>query len=558
MPPISSEVLSLGRLIRGEERFTVPRFQRNYAWEEDHVESFWRDIFNIFGDDGADYFLGAIVITNRGAEGPIVIDGQQRLITTCVLLAALRSVVAETGQAELVREAVDDILLAGTGGEPRILLNRVDRIFYDRYVAGEATIGDMTAMRRDDALPMSNRLLADCFCFMHRQLKTFIAEGWTESRLAEAVLKAIDEQIFVIRLDVRSDYDAFVLFETLNDRGLSLSEADLLKNFLLSVAGARFDDTHADWETIEGYLGGERLLKFVRHHWLSSRGMTSRAGLFADIKREIGGPGEVAAYTEQLCVASEYYAALRDPSSRIWAGFGPERRAILVERIQDLAVLRSEQVFVVLLAGLETDQSSFPELLEMLISFTFRYTTICSFSPSVLLPAFIDAARHIRETGRCDAGDVFDRFLRPLYPSDSQFHSAFSRRTIRNNGLARYILRRINGHISRESGAGRNAPGTDLEHILPKRFQRNWTVDRKDFPGSPERYVHRLGNMTLLATQLNRELGNQPFEAKREVFASEPLEITQMIAEDPRWTAEAIGRRQNWMAGIAIKIWRCP
>lgn len=556
MPPISSEVLSLGRLIRGEDRFTVPRFQRNYAWAEDHVESFWRDIFNIFGDDDADYFLGAIVVTNRSTEGPIVIDGQQRLITTCVLLAALRSVLAELGKAELARKAVADILMAGVDAQPRILLNRADRIFYDRYIAGEAAIDDMMAIRRDDALPLSNRLLADCFCFMHRQLKTFISDGWSEARLAEEVLKAIDDKIFVIRLDVRSDYDAFVLFETLNDRGLSLSESDLLKNHLLSVAGNRVDDTHADWETIEGNLGGERLLKFVRHHWLSSRGMTSRAGLFPDIKRQIDCADKVATYTEQLCVASEYYAALRDPGSRVWAEFGSKRQPFLAERLQDLGLLRSDQVFVVLLAGLEADKASFPDLLDMLISFTFRYTTICSFSPSALLPAFIDAARHIRETGSGDAGEVFDRFLRPLYPTDAQFHSAFSRRTIRYNGLARYILGRINAHISQESGEGQREPGIDLEHILPKRFQRNWTVDRKDFPGSPERYVHRLGNMTLLATQLNRELGNQPFEAKREVFAGDPLEITRMIAEEPRWTAEAIGRRQNWMAGVAIKIWR--
>ena len=558
MPPISSEILSLGNLIRGEQRFTVPRFQRNYAWEEDHVESFWRDIFSIFGNDGADYFLGAIVVTNHGADGPIVIDGQQRLITTCVLLAALRSVLAETGHADLVREAVEDFLLSGQDAHPRILLNRADRIFYDSHIAGEASFGEMSAMRRDDALPMSNRLLADCFCFMHRQFKSFIAQGWTEARLAQAVLRAIDEQIFVIRLDVRSDYDAFVLFETLNDRGLSLSEADLLKNHLLSLAWNCVDDTLADWETIEGNLGGERLLKFVRHHWLSSRGMTSRAGLFSDIKGQIAGPDGVAAYTEQLCMASEYYAALRDPGSRVWSEFGSDSQNELTERLHSLGLLRSDQLFVVLLAGLEADAAAFPDLLDMLISFTFRYTTICSFSPSALLPAFIDAARHIRDTGRADPREVFDRFLRPLYPTDGQFHSAFSRRTIRYNGLARYILSRINEHIAREGATALGAKGTDLEHILPKRFQRNWVVDRKDFPGSPERYVHRLGNMTLLATELNRELGNQPFDVKRDVFARDPLEITRMIAEEPRWTAEAIGRRQNWMAGVAIKIWRCP
>ncbi len=564
MAPISSEVLSLGRFLRDERMFVVPRFQRNYAWDEDHVEIFWRDIFRIFGQDDGDYFLGAIVTRRSEADGPIVIDGQQRLITVSILLAAMRSVLVQQGGSQTMQDTVQAFLLAedapGGGDAPRIRLNRADSGFYERHVVGGSPIDDMRQMRQDDSLPVSNRLLADSFCFMHRQLQRFIADNWSASGLAEALLNAIEEKIYIIRLDVRSDYDAFVLFETLNDRGVSLSESDLLKNYLLAAAGPYLADTQADWETIEGNLGGERLLKFVRHHWLSSRGMTGRAGLYPDIKKAVRTPEAVASYTEELCAASEYYEALRDPNSRVWAAFGPERHARLSERIESLRLLRSDQIFLVLLAALEAEEGDFPRLLDLLISFTFRYTTICNLSPASLLPVFISAAQHIRENGRVDPDEIFDRFLSRLYPNDSQFHSAFSRKTVRHNGLSRYILNKLNHQITASCALDRGEaqPITDLEHILPKRFQRNWTVDRKDFPGGPERYVHRLGNMTLLTTHLNRELGNQPFEVKREAFAKEDLEITRMIADEARWTADAIGRRQNWMAGLAIKIWRCP
>lgn len=562
MAPVSSEVTSLGRFLRSERTFVVPRFQRHYSWDEDHVEIFWRDIFNIFAEDEGDYFLGAIVVRHCDPDGPIVIDGQQRLITVSILLAALRSILGQSGGAHDVEQGVRAFLVAGDGetdaSAPRIMLNRADRSFYDRYIVGECAVDELMRMRRDDSLPLSNRLLADCFCFMHRQLQRFTARDWTAEDLARAVLKAIDEKIYVIRLDVRTDYDAFVLFETLNDRGLSLSESDLLKNHLLAAAGPHLKDTQADWETIEGNLGGERLLKFVRHHWLSSRGMTSRAGLYPDIKRSVSTPEAVADYTEELCAASEYYDALRDPNSRIWGGFGSGSHGWLRERIDCLRLLRSDQIFVVLLAALETDRKRFPALLELLVNFTFRYTTICNLSPSALLPVFIAASQHIRAAGHADAEEVFRQFLSPLYPDDSQFHSAFSRRAIRYNGLARYILSKLNDQITGRSSAGERPQITDLEHILPKRFQRNWTVDRKDFPGGPEKYVHRLGNMTLLTTNMNRELGNQPYEVKREAFRQETLEITRMIADEPRWTADAIGRRQNWMAGLALKIWRCP
>jgi len=562
MTPVSSEVTSLGRFLRGERAFVVPRFQRHYSWDEDHVENLWRDLFSIFAEDSGDYFLGAIVVRHCDPDGPIVIDGQQRLITMSILLAALSRILAESDQATEVGRGVRAFLVAGDGDAdasgPRIMLNRADRSFYDRYIVGDCPVDELMRMRRDDSLPLSNRLLADCFCFMHRQLQRFTADDWTAEDLARAVLRAIDEKIFIIRLDVRSDYDAFMLFETLNDRGLALSESDLLKNHLLAAAGPHLKDTQADWETIEGNLGGERLLKFVRHHWLSSRGITSRAGLYPDIKRAVSAPDDVAAYTEELCAASEFYDALRDPNSRIWAAYGLEQQGWLRERIDCLRLLRSDQIFVVLLAALEADREGFPALLDMLISFTFRYTTICNLSPSALLPVFIEAARHIRETDQVEPADIFGRFLASLHPDDSQFHSAFSRKTIRYNGLARYILNKLNDDITGWGSTPEAHPVTDLEHILPKRFQRNWTVERKDFPGGPEKYVHRLGNMTLLTTNLNRELGNQPYEVKREAFAQEALEITRIIAEEPRWTADAIGRRQNWMAGLAIKIWRCP
>ncbi len=563
MAPIFSEVISLGRFLRSERAFVVPRFQRNYSWDEDHVEIFWRDVFNIFAEHDSDYFLGAIVVREDEPQGPIVIDGQQRLTTVSILLSALRSLLEEMGGAETEKAAIQRFLTANSTEDdniaPRILLNRADRGFYDHYILGVCSMEAMAQMRRDDSLPLSNRLLADCFCFMYRRLRRFISEEWTAPQLARAVLRAIDEKIYIIKLDVRSDYDAFALFETLNDRGLSLSESDLLKNYLLAAAGPYLEDTQADWETIEGNLGGERLLKFVRHHWLSSRGLTSRAGLYPDIKRSIHTPEAVAAYTEELCRASEYYDALRDPNSRVWAAFDVPRQTWLRERIESLRLLRSDQIFLVLLAALETERKRFPELLDLLINFSFRYTTIGNLSPSALLPVFISAAQHIRDTGRVDHEEVFERFLKRLYPDDSQFHSAFSRKTIRYNGLARYILNKLNAQISaQDTLPAEGLPMTDLEHILPKRFQRIWAVDRKDFPGGPEKYVHRLGNMTLLTVNLNRELGNQPYEAKREAFAQEPLEITRMVAEEPRWTADAIGRRQNWMAGLAIKIWRCP
>ncbi len=561
MAPVTSAVLPLGNLFRAERTFVVPRFQRNYAWDESQVSVFWQDIFQTFDIPSAEYFLGAIVINKPQDNDAVVIDGQQRLITTSVLISALKSHFRERGEDRLVQIAAQEYLLQDTQDNedlrPRIQLNRIDRSFFERFLIGDCPVRELSRMRSDDTLAPSNRLLADCFCYMHDRLGEYFANGWTSQRLFEAVRRALDEQIFVIRLDVRSDYDAFKLFETLNDRGLDLSEADLLKNHLLSASGPLLPQTQNDWEMMEENLGNERVLKLVRHHWMSSRGAISRAGLFSDIKAAMTSPELTSRYASELCVASELYAALRDQKSLVWTQFAQHEQVAVREQIESLGLLRSEQVFIALLAALETDRSAFPEYLECLVNFVFRYTTICNMSPSRLLPVLIDMARHIRESGRVDTGEIFDLYLKKLYPSDSEFHSAFSRKTIRQNGLARYILSRLNDSLEDCQPHGSAQQATDLEHILPKRFTGEWGTQRRDFPGGVEKYVHRLGNMTLLEIGLNRELGNMPFAIKRKAFASEPVRLTASVVEADKWTAEEITRRQNWMAGLAIKIWRC-
>jgi len=159
-----------------------------------------------------------------------------------------------------------------------------------------------------------------------------------------------------------------------------------------------------------------------------------------------------------------------------------------------------------------------------------------------------------------DAGALFLKHLSPLYPEDSQFHSAFSRKVIRSNAQARYILAKINDFLSPNPSLRTQADpfATDLEHILPKRHNSTWEGSRRDFPGGIDKFVYRLGNMTLISAKLNRELGNADFETKKKVFARDCLDITQKVVSCERWTGEEIKNRQNWLASLACKIWRCP
>jgi hypothetical protein len=364
----------------------------------------------------------------------------------------------------------------------------------------------------------------------------------------------------VIRIDVKDNHNAFLLFETLNDRGLELSEADLLKNYLFAISGERLREVQESWDLMEQNLGCERLIKFMRHHWLSTHGAIGERGLYSDIKSKMLTSDDAVLYADKLCEASECYAALTSMRHHLWGAFPHEEQPIVRELIETIEILRHEQIFIVLLAGLETDRRGFPELLRMLVMFVFRYTTICNLSPSQLLQPFINAAHEIRKLKRADAAALFAKYIAPLCPEDSQFHSSFSRKIVRSNAQARYILAKINDYLSPQpSMKTENDPyTTDLEHILPKRYGAAWEESRKDFPGGIDKYVYRLGNMTLLAAKLNRDVGNAEFSIKQTVYKKDCLSITEKVLDAEKWTAEEIMNRQNWLASLAAKIWRYP
>jgi hypothetical protein len=562
---ISCQVISVGNLLRAGNTYVVPPYQRNYAWEEDQYGVFWFDISKTFSAGRPEYFLGSIVINNAQAPQLFVIDGQQRLITTAVMLSALRNHLRVEGLVHLATSIERDFLLRVDEERhpplmPSLVLNKSDKVFYDTYIFHNRPAADIYRLAEGDSLSPSNRLLAECFRFMHRRIAELRSGEWELESLTSAIVESLNSRVFVIRIDVKDDYDAFLLFETLNDRGLELSEADLLKNRLFAVSGDRIHEVQANWDLMEHNLGSERLIKFVRHHWFSTRGQVSERGLYPDIKQTIIEPETAVAYTDALCEASDLYAALTNADHNIWTSFPHDQQPALRELIDTIEILRPEQLFIVLLAALEVNRRSFLELARMLVTFTFRYNTICSLTPSNILQPFISTARHIRETGRADPSELFSKFLASLYPDDSQFHSAFARKVIRVNGQARYILAKINDVLTANPSLRTelNPFATDLEHILPKRHNRSWDTGRREFPGGADKYVYRLGNMTLIAARLNRDLGNANFATKKRVYAQDRLEITRKVLDAEKWTHEEIKNRQNWLASLACKIWRYP
>jgi hypothetical protein len=214
-----------------DNNLVVPLYQRSYAWEARNVIDFLDDIERAVKRDAAEYFLGSIVLAqsteNRGR--PDVVDGQQRLATTTILLAQIRDYFASVNDSrsqDIDGQFLMNRDLRSQDDVQKLHLNERDNDFFLKSILRPS----------QNVIPQraSHRMIAQAKDLCHARVAQLVAATKSADILIELVL-FLKERAQVIALTVPSDENAFVLFETLNDRGLDLALSDLLKNYLFRL-----------------------------------------------------------------------------------------------------------------------------------------------------------------------------------------------------------------------------------------------------------------------------------------------------------------------------------
>jgi hypothetical protein len=247
----------------------------------------------------------------------------------------------------------------------------------------------------------------------------------------------------------------------------------------------------------------------------------------------------------------EIYAALPTPEAELWTA---EER----QYVRELRMFSVRQPWPLLLAAFRTyDRSGFAEVLRTCSIVSFRYNVIGGLATNEQERVYNGIAQEIAAGRLARAADVI-RSMSPIYIPDGQFRPAFTEKTLqttaaRNKRVVRYILFRIEKQLS-QADYDMESERYSLEHILPESPGENWPqFTEEEFEDS----IYRLGNMTILEAAPNREVGNQPFAAKRTIYSTSQFEITKNVALDNNeWNTSRLAARQTWMANQATSIWR--
>lgn len=541
---ITAEARPVGEVFRS--KYAVPANQRDFAWRADEqIDALWSDLTDAMGDDREEYFLGAIVV--RADTGAFeIVDGQQRLTALSMIFAAIAHAWGGDDRGKEVRETyLGSKDRRSRDVVPKLRLNETNDAVFQAVVLNNA---DPTAT---DMRQKSNELLRTGY----ERICSLLAQ-WldAQSERDDALIELEDfvsQSTNLIVIEVGDESDAFVIFETLNDRGMDLAVSDLVKNHLFAKAGggAALAATKKNWTEIAQAVGSENLTAFLRHYWMSAYEQLRERDLYRRLRASVKGGGKAKQLVASLQKASDHYAALNDPSHPYWADFPTSAQG----HVRLLKLLRTTQFRPLALAVMDGgDRREVIGMLRLVSHISFRYV-VSGLGANDLEKAYSRAALLVRETGKRNA-ETIKSLLKGVSVADVDFQRSFDAFAFSKADIARYVLGEINAKIETD-GSLVIDPDASLEHIMPRKPSNEW----KNVPGSDElpSWVERIGNLTVLEKAVNARLGSKGFDKKKEAgFSKSKLAINGDVVAKDDWTVAEIAERSATFAALAPKIWR--
>lgn len=547
--------------LRKSPQFIIPIYQRTYSWTERECRQLWDDILRTGSrDDVTAHFVGSIVYIQQGlsqvsVQSPLlVIDGQQRLTTVSLLLEALARQLGDSQPVEgfSAKKLRNYYLLnPDEDGERgfKLLLTQTDK-------------ETLLAIVQQRQLPVDFSIRVQENFGLFSQLIEGLHGDFT------ALCKGLAKLIIVdIALD-RDHDNPQLIFESMNSTGRELSQADLVRNFILmGLEPAHQTSLYQEhWRPMEVAFGqeayGNHFDSFMRHYLTVRTGEIPNVGQVYEAFKGYAREPEVATAGVDALVAD----------IRAYAGYfcamalGKETDKQLAEAFQDLRELKVDVAYPFLLELYDDyvhgvlHHDDFLKALRLVESYVFR-RAVCAIPTNSLNKTFTAFGRALRKDRYMESIQAYLMLL-PSYrrfPGDEEFKRELKVRDLYNFRSRSYWLRRFENHGRKE-----HVPVGDytIEHIMPQNanLSRTWQEELGDnWRQVHEQWLHTLGNLTL--TGYNSVYSDRPFAEKRDMeggFKDSPLRLNKGLGTVAVWNEAAMQDRAEKLAEWAAEVWPQP
>lgn len=590
-PKIESADLTLGDLFK--DFYSVPDFQREYVWEAEHVEKLLTDVLDEFYDEqgrltgDSEYFIGSVVACSDETGTFQLIDGQQRLTTVYLTVCAIRDQLVELGGT--ATSAVQQLVKA-VSMDRRTMADipryRVSLQYSDSHGVLEKIADGETLPTEIPESPVSVKHLRVAY----QTVREFLLSNFDrDAGKIKEFLAAFLWRVKLIRIVTPNLAHALKVFETVNDRGVSLNSMDLLKNLLFMRTNSRdYRDLKAKWKNLIDTLdtAGEKPLRFLRYFIMSHHDTDWQRGLredeiydwFVKNSETCGIDSNPIAFVDELYACAQAYG-------NFLKGRNASGEAVpYLENLSLVAGGAVRQHLILLLAGRHLPSPLFAELCRNLENLFFCY--LITREPTKTFDR--NFARWSKELRAANTQASLEEFLKKNFVSDlasrsNAFDFALSELTqskIQQYRL-RYILAKLTQMIELEAWGNPSHASlrqyleavVHIEHILPQNPETA-VRDAFDKPIEYDAYVERLGNLTLLENTINSSVSNGPYNDKKPGYRESSLLLTRSLVEKPhvgtntrlnravedlpqfdQWNSTTIEQRQKMLATLARRVW---
>lgn len=597
---METNVLTPRALFQKEICYVIPEFQRPYVWDEEgRWMPLWEDVQNTAerylesldqrgrGNGNAQdstnrHFMGAVVLKQERTaaseiERRLVVDGQQRITTLQLLLAAVEGVCRkeEHPASERLLTFVKNNERIYSGDDLyKLRPSRLDKDGFKQAInaaSGADSLNDAP-------------LVVQAYDYFRRQAADWVHDGGLDDvgRRIEALEAAVTSLVHMVVIDLGEPDDPHMIFETLNARGTPLLESDLVKNYVLHRLGGNaqpgtWNDLEDGWWREEIQQGRLRRpqIDVALHYYLTMR------------KAE-----EVS--TSKVFIAFKEYAEIKDDNGELMRGIG--------EVVQDVKYVLDKYRYFQTSDNLHSDNLRFrarmrvmqmgvvtPVLLRLLASYdqvdpqvvhalyaleSFMVRRMVCRMTAKDYNSMMQSLLRALNADETSAADVVVGFLKgqkadaTIWPDDNMIKEKFRGLDIYRlltRGRLRLVLEGIENQLREDDNyTEMEAVSTRLsiEHVMPQAWRANWPLDASaadEEEAVRERHLHTIGNLTLTTDRLNPKLSNAPWTSKKQTLRDHSiLFLNKELDRYEAWDEQAIEARSERLAGIFARAWPGP
>ena len=560
-------------LMTQDRQFRVPLYQRHYRWRTDQQRDLWQDILEQYravanpDSDVPRHFIGSVVAVEAEPD-PLhdfrnfrIVDGQQRLTTLSVAIAALRDVAAEDEPSQFDRL------------NAKYLVNTTEPKASDRWarlVPGEEDEQAYWTVLTDPANASGHTAIGNAYRFFLKHITALRDVGALQT---ERLATTIGDRLSLVFVTVTESERPHKIFESINATGVGLSQSDLLRNYLFMALGQRSNSVYARyWRPLESALGTEGLEGLVRDNLQASGEFVRQNEVYRTARGQLEPKASDLDALEQdvrsLARRGAYYALFLQPSDPHRAAGQLRLSSRVLRHLAFLRAWGASTAYPLLLhlysevdASHATHQQA-ESCLEAIESFIVR-RYLAAVPTNVLNRLFIQLITALPRGEPIDVALRRELSRDDRWPDDDQVREGVATVHYFAHGRAhqqRLVLQRLESHLRAEVDLDFDSANLSIEHIMPQTLSPEWKAQLSGNGDDPQevfdRLGHTLGNLTL--TAWNSRLSNLLFERKQEILSASELKLNEPLAVATQWGVREIEQRSSALADAANALWSAP